>query len=97
MARAELAPGGCFDRGHESRSFSFEDPRGDLGIEIAVAPQLANQVERLHGRRLAGLDRLDLLIVLPCGGSSSRSRARARLSRERTVPTGTDSAAAISS
>src|SRR5881628_1024483 len=54
-------------------------------LERGLAPQLPRQVHRLHR---------DLTLLSPPGSSSSRRRARARLSRERTVPIGSSRASA---
>jgi hypothetical protein len=54
-------------------------------LDRGLAPQLPHQVHRLHR---------DLCLFFPPGLSSSRRCARARLSRERTVPIGSSSASA---
>ena len=54
-------------------------------IERGVAPQLLHEIHRLHR---------DLTLLFPLRSSSSRRCARARLSRERTVPIGSSSASA---
>src|SRR5713101_2344180 len=54
-------------------------------LERGLAPQLPRQVHRLHR---------DLTLLFPFGLSSSRRCARARLSRERTVPIGSSRASA---
>src|SRR5262249_15323384 len=56
-----------------------------LGRERGVLPQPLREIHGLH---------LDLACCFPPGSSSSRRRARARLSRERTVPIGSWSDAA---
>src|SRR5438552_11037960 len=63
------------DCGHEPGLSSVERRR----LERGLAPQLPRQVHRLHR---------DLTLLSPPGSSSSRRCARARLSRERTVPIG---------
>src|SRR5207244_9071806 len=69
------------DCGHEYCLSPVERRRLDRGL----APKLPRQVHRLHR---------DLTLFSPPGSSSSRSCARARLSRERTVPIGSSSASA---
>ena len=69
------------DRRHERCLSPVERRR----LERGLAPQLPHQVHRLHR---------DLSLFFPPGSSSSRSCARARLSRERTVPIGSSSASA---
>src|SRR4029434_3673052 len=69
------------DRRHEHRLSSVERRR----IEHGVTPQLPRQVLRFHR---------DLTLLFPPGSSSSRRCARARLSRERTVPIGSSRASA---
>src|SRR5439155_21593068 len=54
-------------------------------LECGLAPQLPRQVHRLHR---------DFTLSFPSGSISSRRRARARLSRERTVPIGSSRASA---
>src|SRR6266446_10354820 len=69
------------DRRHENLLSSVERRR----LECGLAPQLPRQVHRLH--RL-------FTLFSPPGSSSSRRCARARLSRERTVPIGSSRASA---
>src|SRR5204863_6239303 len=69
------------NRRHEDCLSSVERRR----IERGLAPQLPRQVHRLHR---------DLTLSFPFGLISSRRCARARLSRERTVPIGSSSASA---
>src|SRR5437773_12236585 len=69
------------DCGHEYRLSSVERRR----LERGLAPELPRQVHRLHR---------DLTLLSPPGSSSSRRCARARLSRERTVPIGSSRASA---
>src|SRR4029077_8918306 len=64
---------------HERRLSPIEHRR----LERGLAPPLLRPVERLHR---------DLSLPSPFGSSSPRRRARARLSRERTVPMGTSRA-----
>src|SRR5712692_469802 len=66
---------------HEHRLSPVERRR----LERGLAPQLPRQVHRLHR---------DLTLVFPFGLISSRRCARARLSRERTVPIGSARASA---
>src|SRR5206468_228829 len=66
---------------HEHGLSSVERRR----LERGLAPQLPRQVHRLHR---------DLTLLSPPGSSSSRRCARARLSRERTVPIGSSRASA---
>src|SRR5439155_5268454 len=63
----------------------FLSPVERRRLERGLAPQLPRQVDRLHR---------DLSLLFPFGSSSSRRRARARWSRERTVPIGKSSASA---
>src|SRR5262244_1383079 len=69
------------DCGHEHCLSPVERRRRDRGL----APQLPHQIHPLHR---------DLTLLFPSGSSSSRRCARARLSRERTVPIGSSSASA---
>src|SRR5439155_3278787 len=69
------------NRRHEDCLSSVERRR----IERGLAPQLPRQIHRLHR---------DLTPLFPPGSISSRRCARARLSRERTVPIGSSRAAA---
>src|SRR3989454_2129645 len=55
-------------------------------LERGLAPQLPRQVHRLHR---------GFTLLSPFGSSSSRRCARARLSRDRTVPIGSSSASAM--
>src|SRR6266850_6226402 len=66
---------------HEHGLSSVERRR----LERGLAPQLPCQIHRLHR---------DLTLLSPPGSSSSRRCARARLSRERTVPIGSSRASA---
>src|SRR6266849_4880238 len=77
------APGLGFlpDCCHEHCLSSLERRR----VERGLAPQLPRQVHRLH---------CALTLFFPFALSSSRRRARARLSRERTVPIGSSRASA---
>src|SRR5918996_1028367 len=69
------------DGSHEHGLSTVERRR----LERGLAPQLPHQVQRLHR---------DLTLLSPPGSRSSRRCARARLSRERTVPIGSSSASA---
>src|SRR5262245_28165199 len=69
------------DRRHEPLLSPVERRR----VECGVAPQLPRQVHRVHR---------PVTLFFPLGSSSSRSWARARLSRDRTVPTGSSRASA---
>src|SRR5262252_5687658 len=69
------------DCGHEHCLSPVERRRLDRGL----APQLPHQIHRLLR---------DLTLLFPSRSSSSRRCARARLSRERTVPIGSSSASA---
>src|SRR5438132_11160030 len=79
--RSALGPDLLPDRCHERLLSPVERRR----LEGGVSPQLPHQVHRLH---------LGFILFFPPGSSSSRSCARARLSRERTVPIGSSSASA---
>src|SRR3989454_5992784 len=79
--RSALGLGLPSDCCHEHGLSSVERRR----LERGLAPQLPRQVHRLHR---------DLTLLSPPGSSSSRSWARARLSRERTVPIGSSRASA---
>src|SRR4029077_6221911 len=71
------------DRGHEYRLSPLERGR----VERGLASKLLHQVHRLHR---------DVILFFPFPSISSRRCARARLSRERTVPIGSSSASATS-
>src|SRR5262249_30760081 len=69
----------------DDRHERFLSPVEGRRLERGVTPQLPRQVDRLH---------CDLILFFPFGSRSSRRRARARLSRERTVPIGSSRASA---
>src|SRR5262245_28064704 len=70
----------------DGRHERFLSPAEYRRLERGVAPQLPRQVDRFH---------CDLTLPFPFGPTGSRGCARARLSRERTVPIGSSRASAM--
>ena len=90
------------DGRHEALLLSGEDRGVTRVVQLdAIGSQTPERIEVVaHDPILPGSPPTVLSVSpgsLPLGPSSSRSRRRARLSRERTVPTGMPSASAISS
>ena len=75
----------------------------DGGHELLLLARKHGRVARVVGQHVVGTqpaERFELVAhssILSLVGDASRNRARARLSRDRTVPTGTSRAAAICS
>ena len=76
---------------------------GDGRHELLLLARKHRRVARVVGQHVVGTqpaERFELVAhssILSLVGDASRSRARARLSRDRTVPTGMSRAAAICS